>query len=119
MTIKSKHTYGTTSLDYSRASSTTIDDILNDFKSLEEFAADVDIEDKSDKGIKAEYEQYHQILDYRRPKFLEGNKISTLRYNRSYTMQEIKRNGFYLKSEENSTQQKFSHHPLILSEFIL
>lgn len=113
MIIKTNHPHVSSSNN--NISCTTLVDIDNDFKSLEELDVDVEIENVR----KAEHDKYLQMQDYRRPKLQEGHRISTYRLNRSYSLKEMKQTGFQLKSEANSSQQKFPHHQIILSEFII
>lgn len=117
MTINTNHP----TCNKDKVISRNIDEFFNEFKSLDELPDNVDIENNKlliNEALKADYHKYHQIQDFRRPKFQEGIKTNTFRLNRSYTRQEIKQIGFQLKSEGNSQQQK-THHPIILSEFIL
>lgn len=106
----------------------SFEEILQDFKSLEDLASGVEFDshkiDQNEDNItlKTEYQRYLQIQDFRRPKMQEnqgtGSKFNHL--NRSYSMQEMKTIGLELKPfRRGSSQQKFQDKELILSEFIL
>lgn len=105
-------------------SACSFDEILADFKLLENLAATVDLEisntEIEEKLVRPDYKKYMQLHDYRRLKSQEsnvGNKFRKL--NRSYSLQEMKENGVELEpsSRRDSLQQKLNY--TILSEFIL
>lgn len=116
MTIKTRHSYVKTPSIH-RKFSKSLDDIMKEFESLEDVALESN-RVNSNNRMKVEYDKYLQLQDYRRPKLQEANKISTFKFNRSYSLKEIKQQGFELKSA-GYTQQLKTHHPIILSEFIM
>ncbi|KAH9636656.1 hypothetical protein HF086_003474 [Spodoptera exigua] len=80
-----------------RKFSKSLDDIMKEFESLK----DVVVESKSvnrNNRMKVEYGEYLQIQDYRRPKLQEANRMTTFKFNRSYSLKEMKQQGFELKS---------------------
>lgn len=106
----------------------SLEEILQDFKSLEDLASaneelmNETTEEPENKVLKSEYKMYLQIQDFRRPKMQEshssGSKYRKL--NKSYSLQEMKEMGLEVKSpRRGSLHQKFDHHAVILSEFIL
>lgn len=105
------------------------EEILDDFKSLENLAATMENVDltENDNNNTVEGDQkykkysYLQLQDYRRPKFHESLVENINRkFNRSYTLQEMKDEGLEVTPMSRRTsQQKFSDNALLLSEFIL
>ena len=111
--IKPKHFHDSSSA-IKNISSITLDDIKREFESLEDLSVDVE----NINNCKTDYDEFPQNEDYRRPKLQEGNKTSSFKLNRSYSMKEMKQNGLQLRSNSKSSQQ-FPCHSIILSEFII
>lgn len=100
----------------------SFEEIVEDFKSLENLSATIETMRPSNENyiVEQEYKQFLQLQDYRRPKFQEncsGGKFRKL--NRSYSLQEMRDNGLQVKPNRRLSQQKNSDHALILSEFIM
>lgn len=123
MSIETKHTHLPSLVKRHNTSRVSVEEILEDFKSLEDIEhGNVPSTAEDDEiSVRANYKKYLQLHDFRRFRSYEcqdiGNKFRKL--NNSYSLQEMKEEGFELKSECKGPQQKFQDHSLILSEYIL
>lgn len=108
----------------------SFEEILDDFKSLEDLASNVTFtnghkETENDPEVMntgMKDEAYLQLQDFRRPKPNEPKNCSNRfrKMNRSYSMREFKKQGFQLKSlQRKDSQQKIVNSSFLLSEFIL
>lgn len=123
MSIETKHPHQPPLMKRHNSSRVSVEEILADFKSLEDFEHSnmSSTTEDYETPVRENYKKYLQLCDYRRFRSYEcqdmGNKFRKL--NKSYSFQEMKEAGFELKSERKGPLQKFQDHSLILSEFIL
>lgn len=123
MSIETKHLHLPSLVKRHNSSRVSVEEILADFKSLEDLGHNNTSSTTEDYEIpvRENYKKYLQLRDFRRLHSYDcqdvGSKFRKL--NRSYSLQEIKEAGLELKSERKGPHQKYQDHSLILSEFIL
>lgn len=125
MSISTNHSHSAPYLAKSKIKSrVSLEEILDDFKSLENLAATVHLQNHMESGKNETKEDmaFLQLQDFRRPKLQEAqnstNKLNKL--NRSYTMYEIRTHGFELKTlQKEDFYHKMPSKSFLLSEYIL
>lgn len=95
-------------------------EILDDFKSLEDTANQVHLQQTGPKIIEDD-KMHMQMQDFRRPKPNEASSNRLMKkFNRSYSLQEIKKYGVQLMSfQGEKSQPKSTDHSILLTEFIM
>lgn len=124
MSIKIEHPHLTPLVKRHSSSRVSVEEILADFKSLEDLGHSniSSTTEDYETPVRANYKKYLQLRDFRRFRSYECQNIGSKfrKLNKSYSLQEMKEAGFELKSERmEQKQQKLQDHSLILSEFIL
>lgn len=122
MSIETKHPRLPYLVKRNSTSCVSVEEILADFKSLEDLEhSNIPSIESDETPVRANYKKYLQLQDFRRFRSYECQDIGSKfrKFNKSYSLQEMKEGGLELKTEHKGPQQKLQDHSLILSEYLL